>query len=148
MRRASLAAAGLLAPASSLLAAGPLAAADYRIEIAEIDWEIAPKKKIRTTAYDGQIPGRLLRLAEGKPVTIEIVNRTDHAEIVHWHGQWILVEADGSMEEGSPMIPAGRLRSSHVHSPPLRTALVSHPRHGQPRLQARPLHRPVRHDAG
>jgi len=107
MRRASLAAAGLLAPASSLLAAGPLAAADYRIEIAEIDWEIAPKKKIRTTAYDGQIPGRLLRLAEGKPVTIEIVNRTDHAEIVHWHGQWILVEADGSMEEGSPMIPAG-----------------------------------------
>ena len=48
---------------------------DYRIEIAEIDWELAPKKKIRTTAYSGQIPGPLLRVTEGKPVTIEIVNR-------------------------------------------------------------------------
>jgi FtsP/CotA-like multicopper oxidase with cupredoxin domain len=37
------------------------------IEIAEIDWELAPKKKIRTTAYNGQIPGPLLRVTEGKP---------------------------------------------------------------------------------
>ncbi len=48
---------------------------DYRIEIAEIEWELAPKKKIRTAAYNGQIPGPLLRVTEGKPVTIEIVNR-------------------------------------------------------------------------
>ncbi len=80
---------------------------DYRIEIAEIEWELSPKKKIRTVAYDGQIPGKLLRVTEGKPVAIEIVNRLDREEIVHWHGQWIPVDADGSMEEGSPMIPAG-----------------------------------------
>jgi FtsP/CotA-like multicopper oxidase with cupredoxin domain len=82
-------------------------APDYRIEIAEIEWELSPKKKIRTVAYDGQIPGRLLNLTEGKPVTIEIVNHLDREEIVHWHGQWIPVEADGAMEEGSPMTPAG-----------------------------------------
>jgi len=80
---------------------------DCRIEIAEIEWELSPKKKIRTSAYNGQIPGPLIRLSEGKPVTIEIVNRLDRAEIVHWHGQWIPVEADGAMEEGSPMIPPG-----------------------------------------
>lgn len=110
LQRTSLAAAGLVVP-SHLLRAQPGAAAhndpDFHIEIAEIEWEIAPRKLIRTTAYDGQIPGRLLRLTQGKPVTIDILNRTDHAEIVHWHGQWIPVEADGSMEEGSPMIPAG-----------------------------------------
>jgi len=80
---------------------------DYRIEIAEIDWELAPKKKVRTTAYNGQIPGPLLRVTEGTPATIEIVNRLDRPEIVHWHGQWIPVDVDGSMEEGSPMIPPG-----------------------------------------
>ena len=80
---------------------------DYRIEISEIDWELAPKKRIRTSAYSSQIPGPLLRVTEGKPVTIEIVNRLDHPEIVHWHGQWIPVDVDGSMEEGSPMIPPG-----------------------------------------
>lgn len=85
----------------------PSAAPDYTLEIAEIDWELSPKKNIRTAAYNGQIPGPLIRLTEGKPVTIEIVNKLDHPEIVHWHGQWIPSDVDGSMEEGSPMIPAG-----------------------------------------
>jgi FtsP/CotA-like multicopper oxidase with cupredoxin domain len=79
---------------------------DYSIEISEIDWEIAPKKKIRTFAYNGQIPGPIVRVTEGKPVAIQIVNKSDHPEIVHWHGQWIPVAADGAAEEGSPMIPA------------------------------------------
>jgi FtsP/CotA-like multicopper oxidase with cupredoxin domain len=82
-------------------------APDYRIEIAETEWELGPKKKVRTAVYSGKIPGQLIRLTEGKPVTIEIVNRLDRAEIVHWHGQWIPVDVDGSMEEGSPMIAAG-----------------------------------------
>jgi FtsP/CotA-like multicopper oxidase with cupredoxin domain len=124
LRDASLAAAGALAAGTgvlaqamrggerhgqldSLLDAATAAEPDYRLEIAEIDWEIASRKKIRTTAYNGQIPGPLLRLTEGRPVSIEIANRTDHPEIVHWHGQWIPVDVDGSMEEGSPMIPAG-----------------------------------------
>jgi FtsP/CotA-like multicopper oxidase with cupredoxin domain len=49
----------------------------------------------------------VLHLAEGKPVTMEILNKLDRPEIVHWHGQWIPTDVDGSMEEGSPMIPAG-----------------------------------------
>jgi FtsP/CotA-like multicopper oxidase with cupredoxin domain len=91
---------------------------DYRIEIAEIEWELAPRKKIRTTAYNGQIPGPLLRATEGKPVTIEIVNRLDREEIVHWHGQWIPVDVDGAMEEGSPMIaPGSRARIAFTPRP-------------------------------
>jgi FtsP/CotA-like multicopper oxidase with cupredoxin domain len=80
---------------------------DYTIEIADLEWELAPKKKIRATGYNGQIPGKLLRLTEGKPVTIDIQNRLNRPEIVHWHGQWIPSDVDGSMEEGSPMIPPG-----------------------------------------
>ena len=80
---------------------------DFRLEIAEVEWELSAKKEIRTAAYNNQIPGPILRVNEGRPVTIEIVNRLDWPEIVHWHGQWVPVEADGAMEEGSPMIPAG-----------------------------------------
>jgi len=89
---------------------------DYRIEIAEVEWEFSSKKKIRTISYGGQIPGKLLEVTEGKPVTIEIVNHLDREEIVHWHGQWIPVAADGAMEEGSPMIAAGG--STLVHFTP------------------------------
>ena len=78
---------------------------DYTLEIAEIDWELAPKKKVRTAAYNSQIPGPLIRLMEGKPAAIKIVNKLDHPEIVHWHGQWIPSDVDGSMEEGSPPNP-------------------------------------------
>jgi FtsP/CotA-like multicopper oxidase with cupredoxin domain len=93
-------------------------APDYRIEIAETEWELGPKKKVRTAVYSGKIPGQLIRLTEGKPVTIEIVNRLDRAEIVHWHGQWIPPDVDGSMEEGSPMIaPGGQTRIAFTPRP-------------------------------
>ncbi len=117
LRNTSLAAGTLMArgpfawtqnmPGASLPSAAPAARPNTTLEISEIEWELAPKKKIRTTAYNGQIPGPLVRVTEGKPVSIEIVNRLDREEIVHWHGQWIPVPVDGAMEEGSPMIPAG-----------------------------------------
>jgi len=108
-RRAFLRNAGLAATsmAAHNLAHAQATQPDYRLEIAEIEWELSPKKKIRTAAYNGQIPGPLLRLTEGRPVRVEIANKLDHPEIVHWHGQWIPSDVDGAMEEGSPMIAAG-----------------------------------------
>jgi FtsP/CotA-like multicopper oxidase with cupredoxin domain len=105
---------GITATTASLLAA-PLALGgqpaagppDFRIEISEVEWELSPKKKIKTSAFNGQIPGRVLRLKEGAPVTIEIANKLDHPDIVHWHGQWIPSCVDGSVEEGTPTIAPG-----------------------------------------
>jgi FtsP/CotA-like multicopper oxidase with cupredoxin domain len=111
LRDASLAAAGAIAEAYAVprawTQAASLPAPDYKIEISETEWELSPKKKVKTAAYNGQIPGPLLRVTEGKPMTIEIANKLDRDEIVHWHGQWIPVAADGAMEEGSPMLAAG-----------------------------------------
>jgi FtsP/CotA-like multicopper oxidase with cupredoxin domain len=53
------------------------------------------------------------RLRQGVPVTIDVVNESANADIVHWHGLAIDSLNDGAMEEGSPMIPAG---SSHRYS--------------------------------
>jgi FtsP/CotA-like multicopper oxidase with cupredoxin domain len=84
--------------------------ADVRLEIAPFKLEIAPKKIIRTVAYNGRVPGPLIRWPEGKPITIDVVNNSDAPEIVHWHGLWIPSDEDGAMEEGSPMIAAGGQR--------------------------------------
>jgi FtsP/CotA-like multicopper oxidase with cupredoxin domain len=84
--------------------------ANVRLEIAPLNLEIAPKKIIHTVAYNGRVPGPLIRWPEGKPITIDVVNRTDVPEIVHWHGLWIPSEEDGAAEEGSPMIPVGGQR--------------------------------------
>ena len=83
------------------------AEADHTLTIGPCSIEISPGVNIKTTAYNGQIPGPLLRLREGVPVTIDVINKSAHADIVHWHGLAIDSLNDGAMEEGSPMIPAG-----------------------------------------
>ncbi len=90
-----------LASKAQLFAQSP---ADVRLEIAPLKLEIAPGKIIHTVAYNGRVPGPLIRWPEGKPIAIDVVNRTDVPEVVHWHGQWIPPDQDGAMEEGSPMI--------------------------------------------
>jgi FtsP/CotA-like multicopper oxidase with cupredoxin domain len=81
--------------------------ADYSIDIAPYTLEAGPKRSIKTLAYNGQAPGPLLRLREGRPVTIEVTNHTGDSEVVHWHGLFLPPEVDGALEEGTPAIPPG-----------------------------------------
>jgi FtsP/CotA-like multicopper oxidase with cupredoxin domain len=92
--------------------------ADVRLEIAPLTLEIAPGKSIHTVAYNGRVPGPLIRWPEGKPIVIEVVNQTSVPEIVHWHGLEIPSEMDGAAQEGSPMIPpGGRFRYAFTARP-------------------------------
>jgi FtsP/CotA-like multicopper oxidase with cupredoxin domain len=77
---------------------------DFSLRIAPTSFEIAPRKVVKTIAYNGSVPGPLLRMKEGQPVTIEVFNDTGDPEIVHWHGLQIPSAVDGAMEEGTPMI--------------------------------------------
>ncbi|HUJ52031.1 MAG TPA: multicopper oxidase domain-containing protein [Steroidobacteraceae bacterium] len=81
-------------------------AADYTVRIATGLIELSPRHIVSSTLYNGQFPGPLLRLREGRPVTIDIHNDTEVAELVHWHGQMIPSEVDGAAEEGTPYVPA------------------------------------------
>ena len=81
--------------------------ADFTLHIAPTSFEISKSKTLHTIGYNGQVPGPLLRMKEGVPVTVDVFNQTDHPEIVHWHGQMISSAADGAVEEGSPLIPVG-----------------------------------------
>jgi FtsP/CotA-like multicopper oxidase with cupredoxin domain len=81
-----------------------LAAPDYRIEIAPVTLDLSPRHKLKTTAYNGQIPGPLLRMKEDQPIMIEVTNRTDRPEVVHWHGLFSPPDVDGAVEEGTPPI--------------------------------------------
>src|SRR5277367_2005445 len=97
--------------AVSLTALGALAQqvapADYSIDITPYDLEVAPRRSIKTIAYNRQVPGPLLRFKEGRPVTIDVNNQTSNSEVVHWHGLFLPPEVDGAVEEGTPPILAG-----------------------------------------
>lgn len=105
-------------PAAPDLASASNEPADHVIHIGIGLVELAPDRIISTTTYNGQFPGPLLRMTEGKRVTVEIYNHTDTPEQLHWHGQTVPVDVDGSAEEGTPYIPAhGMRRISFVPGP-------------------------------
>src|SRR5580704_14035734 len=80
--------------------------ADYTLDIKTSLIEIAPKRIISATTYNGRFPGPLLRFKEGRQVTVDIHNDTDTPEQLHWHGQKVSADVDGAAEEGTPFIPA------------------------------------------
>ena len=89
----------------------PKGPADVTLRIGQVSVDVAPGKTIRTTGYNGTAPGPLIRLHEGVPVTVDLFNDTDLAELVHWHGQIIPARVDGAAEEKSLAVPAhGHIR--------------------------------------
>ena len=99
----------LLAAADSFTVS-PEEEADHTIRIGTGLIELAPDRILSTTTYNGQFPGPLLRLKEGRRVVVDIYNDTDTPEQLHWHGQFLPVDVDGAAEEGTPHIPAHGLR--------------------------------------
>jgi FtsP/CotA-like multicopper oxidase with cupredoxin domain len=88
----------------------PEGKADYTIIIATSLIELAPDHIVSTTTYNGEFPGPLIRLKEGRQVVVDIRNDTDTPEQLHWHGQFVPVDVDGAAEEGTPFVPAHGMR--------------------------------------
>jgi FtsP/CotA-like multicopper oxidase with cupredoxin domain len=89
-------------------AGAPAGKADHALRIEPCSIEIGPGVTIKTIAFNGQVPGPLLRLREGVPVTIDVTNGSADPDLTHWHGLAIDSHDDGAMEEGSPMIAPGK----------------------------------------
>jgi FtsP/CotA-like multicopper oxidase with cupredoxin domain len=94
------------------------AAADFTIRIEEVSVELAPGRIVKTIGYNGTAPGPLLRMSEGKKISVEVLNHAAVPELVHWHGQLVPSDVDGSSEEGTPPVPAhGRRRYTFTPRP-------------------------------
>jgi FtsP/CotA-like multicopper oxidase with cupredoxin domain len=96
----------------------PSGPADITIRISEVLVDVAKNHTITTRGYNGSVPGPLIRLREGVPITVELFNETDTPELVHWHGQIIPADVDGAEEEKSIVVPAhGNVRYRLTPSP-------------------------------
>ena len=121
-----------------------LTGTEFTLQIAPVTVELAPNRIVSTIGYNGMSPGPLLRMKEGVPVTVNVVNKTDVPEFVHFHGLLIPSDVDGSEEEGTPVGAAARKPQLSIHAHARGHALVSHPHHVDGRSAPRQLHRNVR----
>jgi FtsP/CotA-like multicopper oxidase with cupredoxin domain len=130
VRAAGFAGAGLIVPGStaaqhtmSMPSAAPAAEnanepADITLRIGPVLLAVTDEKTISTIGYNGQVPGPLIRLKQGKTVSVQVINDTDTPEFLHWHGQFIPSNVDGAGEEKSIVVPAhGQIRYSFTPRP-------------------------------
>ncbi|WP_183905358.1 multicopper oxidase family protein [Rhizobium sp. BK008] len=104
------------ASAGLLLAAGlppsPVRAAgsnEYRIVAAPARARLAGPDRPETGvwAYDGTVPGPLVRLRQGEPARLIVDNRLDQDTTVHWHGIRLPNAMDGVPGLTQPPIRSG-----------------------------------------
>ena len=77
----------------------------YRLEAGEVDWEIAPGRKVRGYGFNGQVPGPILEAKQGVPLEIEFTNRLPEPTVIHWHGLRIPAAMDGTEVVQRPVQP-------------------------------------------
>ena len=65
----------MIAAAAALRPLGASSAPDISLEIAPFLLEPSPKHRILTLAYNGQVPGPVLRMRQGRCLPVEIRNR-------------------------------------------------------------------------
>ena len=80
----------LLPLAAALALLMPVGAnAEFRhfdMTIEEVTLDVAPGFKTKVWAYNGQVPGPLLRVDEGDEVEVSVMNNTALSHTIHWHG--------------------------------------------------------------
>src|SRR5207244_4398547 len=89
---------------------GAASAPDHTLRITHASFEVAHGRVVQTTGYNGGVPGPLIRLKQGVPVTMDLVNETSSPEFIHFHGLATSIIVDGAEEEGSPVLAAGATR--------------------------------------
>ncbi|WP_213806142.1 multicopper oxidase domain-containing protein [Granulicella sp. dw_53] len=115
---ARLAASQMPGMAAAQPQAPPATKADITLRIEPVTVELSPDRILSTIGYNGTSPGPILRMKEGKPISVDVINDTDTPELVHWHGLLIPSDVDGVEEEGTPFVPPrGRRRYSFTPKP-------------------------------
>jgi FtsP/CotA-like multicopper oxidase with cupredoxin domain len=95
--------------------------ADLTITIAPVTVELAPNLVFSTIGYNGSSPGPIVRMREGIPQIVDVLNHTDVPEQLHWHGLCLPSELDGAEEEGTPTVPPHGTRRYHFTPTPAGT---------------------------
>ena len=101
--------------------------ADYTLKIEPCSLEIKPGVVVKTTGYNGQVPGPLLRVKEGVPVTIDVTNAT--AESGHCALAWAGDRLEERWGDGRRVADdcSGGVAALHLYAETRGDALVSHP---------------------
>jgi manganese oxidase len=68
----------------------------FHVSVTKVKWEVAPGQKLDAYAYNGQVPGPIMRVTQGDHVQIVVKNdMTDESTALHLHGLLLDNKMDG-----------------------------------------------------
>jgi plastocyanin len=70
-----------------------------------VDWEVEPGKTVRAWTYNGQVPGPMIKVANGDHVRVVLRNELPQSTALHFHG----IETPNSMD-GVPFVTQDPIR--------------------------------------
>lgn len=73
----------------------------------EVEWELAPGRRVPALAYNGQVPGPAIRVREGQRLRITLTNRLSAPTTIHWHGVDVPIAMDGVPDRPTPFVQPG-----------------------------------------
>jgi len=108
-----------------------LAATDariYSLKAVPAPYKIDPARPemAKTWAYNGTVPGPVLRVRQGQTLRVNFTNGLDEATTVHWHGLRIPNAMDGVPELTQPPIKPGKT-FAYEYAPPDAGTFWYHP---------------------
>jgi len=80
---------------------------DYVLTAAPMQFSAAPGVNASSLAYNGTLPGPVLRVMHGQRVRVRYHNRTAEPTTVHWHGMILPNAMDGVAGVTQPAVPPG-----------------------------------------
>lgn len=90
----------------------------FELTCSEIEWEISPGKKVQAMAYNGMLPGPVIRVTEGDKIRIKVTNQMKESTAVHWHGLRLPNKMDGvTYITQGPIEPGGTFTYEFVAQP-------------------------------
>jgi manganese oxidase len=82
-------------------------AREFLLTCASLKWEVTPGVVMNALAFNGQIPGPIIRATEGERIRVIVKNDVSESTGVHWHGQRVPNSQDGVPFLTQPPIKPG-----------------------------------------
>ena len=116
---------------------------EYELEVGLLRWHILPEVMVSAMAYNGQVPGPLLRFTPGDRVRIKVTNKLSEPTTVHWHGVDVPIGQDGVPDISHPPIAPGATHAYEYTVPNTPGTFFYHTHFAPDRQQALGLYGPL-----
>jgi uncharacterized cupredoxin-like copper-binding protein len=83
-------------------------AKEFDLTASIIDWEVSPGKIVQAWAYNGMVPGPMIRVEVGDHVRVYVTNNLPMGTDVHFHGVGVPNAMDGVAPLTQPLIEPGQ----------------------------------------